>query len=1042
MMDATFMDTFSLRGFFVASACFSLTLFSGQAALADDTEIFFGQNAATGQASNPNVLLILDSSGSMSASVADDPLGRDRMEVMQDVANDFVANMENVNIGLMRYDIRVGSGDAYADGGMVTHEVAEVESNRVSLTERINDIVHAGNTPLQETYLESAYYWMGAPALFGVNAYDAYLHSNGYYYNRYAPSVPESYVSGTTTYESPIIGACQRNYSVYITDGLPTTDINGTALITNLINDPTYSEHETTTCTNPDGFTSGGECVEELAEFLYANDFNDDLPGKQNVVSHFIGFALDAPFLQRAATAGGGTYYPANDADTLRNALGAIFNNVADDVNGFTAPAVTVNDFDRTTHLDELYFTVFQPSDAYNWDGNVKKYKYTNNDQDDGLSIIGMDDEVAVNPLTGFFYDGRDQLGNLDPNTPTAWSYWSSAPDGAQVSAGGAADELTVNRNVWTNAGGGTSLSRVSRDNETMRERLLNKTVPYTAGEAIPWPSTANDDVVDRWLDWAAGIDSYDANGNGSFTDARRSMGDPLHSKPIVVTYGSSADTPETVLYVGTNEGYLQAVSGSTGEELFSFMPDALWDNIPYMAENPKLGLNKRRYGLDGSLTVWKDDGGDGVIDAGDKVRIYVGMRRGGGKYYAFDVTDTSAPKLEWVFSNSQMIESWSTPTRAKVNFGTTDSPNVKTVLIVGGGYDPVQDSKTSYSYDPNEKGNAIFMINAETGALEWSASNTNLGATRNTVVSKMKNAVPSSVRAIDLDLDGSIDRMYATDIVGRLMRFDVHNEDSFEITGGVIAELGGTLSSSANNNRRFFYAPDVTLSTENGTAFLTITLSSGHRAHPLETVVDDYLFGIRDYIPFEVIGDETDDYDYEIAPGDLTTLSATSTVTVPAGAAGFKFPLTLNGEKSLARSRVFDNTAYYTAYTPGSAPTNNPCAPAVGSGALYTIDLTTGLLIRDPLQKAGIPPEATFLFGAPPEEELVLDNCFGPHCPSNPDQPDPDDTCDSSSDDCEFEETRPGGTNVQCQLGAEACDAGGRVRPTRTYWRQLDETG
>ena len=1023
----------------VATAICAMTVFVGQTALADDTDIFFGQNQANGAASNPNVLLILDSSGSMQSGVPGDPLGRDRQGVLHDVATDFIQNMENVNIGIMKYDVRLGAGDSYSDGGMVVHEVAPVEDNRTSLSNEVLAVAAAGTTPLQETYLESAYYWMGAQALFGLGSWESFLHTNGFYYARSRPSTPDAFVSGTNNYASPIIGTCQRNYSVYLTDGLPVRDVNGTTLITALLNDPTYSEHTSTSCENPDGFTDGGECLDELAEFLFANDFNDSLPGKQNVVSHFIGFGLDEPFLQRAADAGGGTYYPADDAETLRTALGAIFNNVADDVNGFTAPAVTVNDFDRTTHLDQLYFTVFQPSDNYVWNGNLKRYKFEANEQGDGLKIIGLDGEEAVNPATGFFYDGRDQLGNVDPNVPMAWSWWSSQPDGADVRLGGAAEQLNAFRKVLTNSSG-TSLTYVSRESQEMRDALINTPVPYTPGDSIPWPANANDDVVDRWLDWAAGLDAYDRDGDGSFTDARSEIGDPLHSKPVVVTYGGSGDL-DAVVYLGTNEGFVHGIRGDTGKELFSFIPKELWDNIPYYAENPKLGLNKRRYGMDGPITVWKDDGGDGVVDAasGDKVILYIGMRRGGRTLYAMDVTNPNSPSLLWTFDqgdHNEMGESWSTPVRTKMNFGTTESPNVKDVLIFTAGYDPAQDSKNSVSSD--SYGNALYVVDALSGALLWSASNDDADL----LISDMTNAIPGSVRPLDLDLDGSVDRMYVVDIVGRLFRFDVHNEDSFDITGGVIAELGGTANGGAANNRRFYYAPDVTLSSDEGRSFLTITLSSGFRAKPLETTINDYLFGVRDYIPFQVIGDDNDDYDYNITTNDLVTLSSTSTVVVPAGSAGFKMAINGSGEKSLARSRVFQNVAYYTTYTPGAAPASNPCAPAVGSGALYTIDLTTGEVVRDVLQKAGIPPEITFLFGEPPTDDQTLDTCFGPHCSTYPQDPDPAEPCDAGNSDCEYEESQNTGTTIQCLAGPEACNAGAQERPTRTYWRQLDETG
>ncbi|MEM6640576.1 MAG: PilC/PilY family type IV pilus protein [Pseudomonadota bacterium] len=1023
-----------MRGVRLATALCALTVCFGQTALADDTDIFFGQNDANNPSSHPNVLMILDSSGSMGSRVWSDPQRRTRQQILQDVATDFISNMEDVNIGIMKYDIRAGSRDSYSDGGMVVHEVAPVAQSRSSLIREVDLTAAAGTTPLQETFLESAYYWMCARALYGLDSYESYRASNGRNYIRRRPSVPASFVPGTDFYNSPMVGACQRNYSVYITDGFPVRDRNGTPVIRALLNDPRYQQHTARNCTNPDGFRDGGECLDELAEFLFRNDFNSELPGRQNVVSHFIGFGIDAPFMQRAADAGGGAYYPADNAETLRNALGAIFNNVADDVNGFTAPAVTVNEFDRTRHREELYFTVFQPRDSYRWQGNLKRYRFRANEDNDGLTIIGQDGQPAVNPSTGFFYNGRDRVGNPDPSIPVAWSYWSDAPDGDTVRAGGAAGEFSLYRNVLTDAEG-NALVRLDRNTPAAREELEGRPVPYTPGGTPPWPREADDNVVDRWLDWAGGIDAYDSDGDGSFTDARQEMGDPLHSKPVVVTYGGGSGV-DAVIYMGTNEGYLHALDGESGEELFSFMPRRLWENIPYMAENPKLGLSNRRYGMDGPIAVWRDDGGDGRVDAGDRVVIYAGMRRGGRSMYALDVTQPRSPRLLWQFTESdhnEMGESWSAPQLAKINTGTTEAPRMRDVLIFGAGYHPEQDSRTSPGGD--SYGNAIYIIDALTKEKIWVISNDDA----NTRISEMVNAIPSSIRALDLDFDGAVDRMYAVDILGRLFRLDVHNEDRFRITGGVIAELGGTAEGGRQNLRRFYYAPDVALGNDNGRSFLTVTLSSGFRAAPLETQINDYLYGVRDYKPFEVLGDDGGDYDYDIRPGDLFELDAAQSLPVPSGAAGFKFPLTLTGEKSLARSRVFNNTAFYTTYKPGSAPDNNPCAPAVGTGQLYKIDLTTGRVVQDVLPKAGIPPEVTFLFGAPPDTGEELDSCFGPSCPNATFDPDDPNQQSCDGDDCQFEEPQNAGIQVQCQAGVHACDTGTLNLPTRTYWRQVD---
>ena len=41
----------------------------------------------------------------------------------------------------------------------------------------------------------------------------------------------------------------------------------------------------------------------------------------------------------------------------------------------FTAPAVAVNAFNRTQHLNDLYVSVFRATDQVHWPGNMKKYR-------------------------------------------------------------------------------------------------------------------------------------------------------------------------------------------------------------------------------------------------------------------------------------------------------------------------------------------------------------------------------------------------------------------------------------------------------------------------------------------------------------------------------------------------------------------------------------------------------------------------------------------------------------------------------------------
>ncbi len=79
--------------------------------------------------------------------------------------------------------------------------------------------------------------------------------------------------------------------------------------------------------------------------------------------------------LQNTASGAGGQFYEAKDTATLSTVLTSITRDILSFNTSFTAPAVSVNAFNRTQNLNDLYITVFRPSETYNWDGNIKKYK-------------------------------------------------------------------------------------------------------------------------------------------------------------------------------------------------------------------------------------------------------------------------------------------------------------------------------------------------------------------------------------------------------------------------------------------------------------------------------------------------------------------------------------------------------------------------------------------------------------------------------------------------------------------------------------------
>ena len=140
-------------------------------------------------------------------------------------------------------------------------------------------------------------------------------------------------------------------------------------------------------------------------------------------------------------------------------------------------------------------------------------------------------------------------------------------------------------------------------------------------------------------------MDLLDADRDGVTNEARKQMADPLHTRPVLITYGGTEASPDLTIYAMTNDGFLYALNPSDGTERFAFMPKELLPNIEDLYVN-EAGTN-HVYGLDGPLVTRVKNTGDVALQTseGDFAWLYLGMRRGGKNYYALDVTDRATPR-------------------------------------------------------------------------------------------------------------------------------------------------------------------------------------------------------------------------------------------------------------------------------------------------------------------------------------------------------------------------------------------------------------
>ncbi len=866
---------------------------------ADDTELFVADLPANAQS---NILFIMDTSGSMRSSAGN---GETRMDVAKNAARNFVQGAQSINISLMSFN---GS----LEGGRVDFASQDIDTGRSGAVSVIDGyIAFAGGTPLSETLYEAYRYFAGQPPRFGGSSVAAAISGGNY--------------------QSPIINSCQKSNIVLFTDGDPFHDTDAVDDIRSLVSTASLPNGLSSSCSDDGG------CLDEMSWYMFNNDINS-LPTDQNVVTYTIGGFGSAPpgLLTSTANNGGGEYYNASNASELQDALEDILLRVNAEDSSFAAPATSTSAFNSLETAEDVYYIVFKPDIGPGWTGNLKRYRLGDDNQ-----VYDQNGNLAIDSLTGFFLE-------------SAQSYWSSSVDGKEVAQGGMAEQLTQGRAIYTNTGGDTN------------QQLNLATNNFHESNALitnPLLGALSDAERGEVLQWARGIDVDDENSDGSTTDDRKSIGDPLHTQPQVITYfkDSTSSTTDKAVFFTTNDGFVHAVDTDDGSTEFSFIPMDLLTNLKTYRDGYVSSSTLKIYGMDGPMTYWiHDPDGDGDVlqsaegtrDANNHVYLYLTMRRGGNNIYALDVTDRSSPVLKWMIrgdndNNAEadatgdfrnLGQTWSSAQLADVTY----SGARRKVLFFGGGYDSSTDSETTVQ--PNNIGNSIYMVDAETGALLWETSAT--GANLN--ISQMNFGIPAGLSLVDINQDGLTDYIFASDAGGQIIRLDINQSNTGNTnfaTGGVIATISGTTTADA---RRFFEQPDVVLGKDR--AYFNITVGSGYRPSPLNTTVNDRMYVIRDPNVYQsptsynyangAIITESNLYN---ATDNLIQQGSSSEKTLAQNALdnsfGWYINLEVSGEKVLSKAKVFGGVLLFSTFAPRQSATIT-CGPQAGENYFYAVNI------------------------------------------------------------------------------------------------------
>ena len=236
--------------------------------------------------------------------------------------------------------------------------------------------------------------------------------------------------------------------------------------------------------------------------------------------------------------------------------------------------------------------------------------------------------------------------------------------------------------------------------------------------------------------------------------------------------------------------------------------------------------------------------------DDGDFAYILFGMRRGGYTYRMLNVTDRNNPVLVWERALNEGGQSWSAPVVTRMDITGSGQSELKAVVVLGGGYDGVHDTP-AFNPTPDGVGAGIHVLDLATGATLWRAGHTSTAA--DLQLPNMTRSIPTRIKVVDINGDGFADRMYASDLGGQLWRFDIQNGNAAGslVAGGVIAQLGaeGLATPGPADTRRFYNSPDIAIfsDTSQNRRFISVSIGSGYRAHPLDLSAADRFFSLRD---------------------------------------------------------------------------------------------------------------------------------------------------------------------------------------------------
>ncbi|MDZ7828342.1 MAG: PilC/PilY family type IV pilus protein [Halofilum sp. (in: g-proteobacteria)] len=465
-----------------------------------------------------------------------------------------------------------------------------------------------------------------------------------------------------------------------------------------------------------------------------------------------------------------GTFVSAKTPAALTEALTDAVETVAKRDSSAAAVAVNSGSFQTGSKLFQARFN------SNDWSGDLLAFGLTEttSPQDPTLKLVFPDDTPT--------WEAADLLDNRNPDNRDLITFKQSTAEGIPF--------------AWP----------ADPANPTVDEL---DTAQSDALDINPESNVA-DGLGESRLEYLRGDQSLEVSNGGNFRTRSTVLGDLINSAPVFVgdpnfLYPESwpgAAPPETsysafiqaeegrtpMVYVGGNDGIFHGFNADTGEEVFGFMPNAIYGDLNELTSQDY----GHRFFVDGSPTyadVFFNNAWHSVIASG--------LKKGGQAVFALDVTDPSILTensadnvVLWEFGDEVLDRDSDGNPEGDPDLGYSFSQpslvrlqNGRWGAVFGNGYNNTEPDGSASS-----TGNAVlYIVDVATGELIRKID-TGVGTADDPENNNRPNGLATPA-VVDTNGDSVADYVFAGDIFGNLWKFDIR--DSNPTNWGSYVESG-----------------------------------------------------------------------------------------------------------------------------------------------------------------------------------------------------------------------------------------------------------